>query len=310
MLNLDTTVPTVVTAGGSQKIFNFQQAALGHLLDVVGETGSTATLTFSDGVRSVTKTVQVIDEAPYYENGVLITPLPVNGNSTAKFVLPFTDIGTGASQLHDGTIRVSAVLVDAAGNTSPTSTSSFILDSTAPTVDPDNSVPGIQTEYTAAIPVASANSFNSLSAILPKVAAVSDTDVVKITLAFSNQGSTAIQTGDQLKIGTTLVSGAATAKSLNLNTATDVSDLTAALTLGSLTGLDFRYNQASDVLEIFKHDGSAFTAASINGALGELQFMNSNISTATLTNRGTRDFGLSLFDLVGNTSTLTGHIVI
>ena len=95
-----------------------------------------------------------------------------------------------------------------------------------------------------------------------------------------------------------------------MNTATDVSDLTAALTLGSLTGLDFRYNQASDVLEIFKHDGSAFTAASINGALGELQFMNSNISTATLTNRGTRDFGLSLFDLVGNTSTLTGHIVI
>ena len=300
---LDSVAPTVpptlqLGSGVADGANRAEAIASTGVVQVSAEAGASVALTFSDS------------SSPAH---TLIKTVIGLGNTLAAVTLQANDFGTLASQLLDGSISVTAhITADAAGNigTASTSTTTFILDSTAPTVDPDNSVLGIQTEYTAAIPVASANSFNSLSAILPKVAAVSDTDVVKITLAFTNQGSTAIQTGDQLKIGTTLVSGAATAKSLNLNTATDVSDLTAALTLGSLTGLDFRYNQASDVLEIFKHDGSAFTAASINGALGELQFMNSNISTATLTNRGTRDFGLSLFDLVGNTSTLTGHIVI
>ena len=50
-----------------------------------------------------------------------------------KAVLDSTDIGAGATQLHDGAISVIALATDSAGNVSVAGTTSFTLDTTAPT---------------------------------------------------------------------------------------------------------------------------------------------------------------------------------
>ncbi|MCX8517409.1 MAG: Ig-like domain-containing protein, partial [Rhodoferax sp.] len=87
--------------------------ASGGVISVRAETGSAVRVTFSDGTRSVVRSL--------------------TGNNTAQWVtLADSEIGTGAGKLQDGTITVTAVVSDAAGNASEASTS-FTLDTAAPT---------------------------------------------------------------------------------------------------------------------------------------------------------------------------------
>ena len=74
------------------------------------ENGATATITFTSGVgHVVTKTI--------------------TGNGNAKpVVLLAGDLGSGATQISDGTITVTAVATDIAGNVSSTSANQFLLD--------------------------------------------------------------------------------------------------------------------------------------------------------------------------------------
>ena len=80
------------------------------VVTVVAESGSTVTVTFTNGTQKVTKTV----------TGAGSTPVAVT--------LTAADLGTGTSQLNDGTITVSAVAKDAAGNSSEAGTATFTLD--------------------------------------------------------------------------------------------------------------------------------------------------------------------------------------
>ena len=87
------------------------------VLRISGLSGATAWLTLSDGVRSLNKT------------------LLLTGGSDA-LVLAATELGNGSTQLRDGTITVSSVQVDVAGNLSPVANARFVLDSVAPSVPP------------------------------------------------------------------------------------------------------------------------------------------------------------------------------
>ena len=87
-------------------------SASGGVVSVRAETGSAVRVTFSDGTSSVVRSL--------------------TGSNTAQWVtLAATEIGTGAGKLQDGTITVTAVASDAAGNASEASTT-FTLDTVAP----------------------------------------------------------------------------------------------------------------------------------------------------------------------------------
>ncbi len=86
--------------------------ALAGAVTVTAEAGSTVSVTFTDGVNSVIKTL--------------------GGNGQAQTVaLAAGDLG-GLTGLADGTISVSATATDGAGNTSPVGSASFVLDTSAP----------------------------------------------------------------------------------------------------------------------------------------------------------------------------------
>ena len=114
---LDTIAPGKATLTLDSEVSN-NSASLGEattrLLTLAAELGSTVWLSFSDGVRTVNKAFLV-------------------SNASAQVaMLAASDLGTGASQLHDGRIQVYAVVVDAAGNVGGVSSTSFMLDSTPP----------------------------------------------------------------------------------------------------------------------------------------------------------------------------------
>ncbi|MCX8520175.1 MAG: hypothetical protein ORN28_01410, partial [Rhodoferax sp.] len=203
--------------------------------------------------------------------------------------------GSGIAQLHDGTITISGVQVDPAGNVSQVSNARFVLDTVAPTLDLHNTNAGTGTS--TAISAALATSFSSNSALLPNVAAVTDADVLKITLDFAETGN-GLKAGDRLKVG----SIGATAQDLDLNSATDLAGT--GVSLGSLTGLDYSYSASSHQLSLFKHDGSAFAENSIAWLLGSLQFMNPSATP------GTRDFAVQLIDRASNDVFAAGSLVI
>ena len=82
------------------------------VISVTADSGSTVRVTFSDGTSSVVRSL--------------------TGSNTAQWVtLAGSEIGTGAGKLQDGTITVTAVVSDAAGNASEASTT-FTLDTVAP----------------------------------------------------------------------------------------------------------------------------------------------------------------------------------
>ena len=249
------------------------------LLNISGQSGTTAWLTFSDGVRTLHK-----------------TQLLTGGTDTV--VLEGHETGTGTAQLHNGTITVSGVQVDAAGNISPVANTRFELEALAPTLDLNSGTAGTDTSTT--ILAANASSFGTNTRILPLVAPVPDNDVQKITLSFTDVGSNMLRPGDRLKVG----SVGATVQDLDLNTITDLP--ATSVTLGSVTGLDYAYNASTNLLTLSMHDGSAFTGSTIASLLGELQFRNSSATIPT----GTRDFSVQLIDIAGNNTFATGSVVI
>ena len=225
------------------------------------------------------------------DNGVTWVDIIKNGGSISNSVVSWpTTLAVGTTNLK---LKVS----DSAGNYGPESTVPYTLDTTAPTLDLNSSTAGNNTSTT--ISTANAGSFSSASAILPSVTTVTATDVAKITLDFVESGNV-LKTNDRLKVGTLVA---------NLDLSATSSSLTGAGTLGSLTGLDYTYDNSTHLLSLFKHDGSAMNAASIASALGNLQFMNST-GTGSLNIPGTRDFALQLIDMAGNTASANGNIII
>ena len=116
-LVLDTSkpgTPTLALGNGVGSGGASRGEAVSSLLTFTAESGSTAWLSFSDGVRTLNKTFAVNSSAPQ------------------TIALLATELGTGTSQLHDGNINVSAVVLDAAGNVSAAASTRFVLDSTVP----------------------------------------------------------------------------------------------------------------------------------------------------------------------------------
>ena len=177
------------------------------------------------------------------------------------------------------------------------------VDTTAPTLDLNGSIAdGINA--TTTIPSSTdVSNFNSGTAILPVVAAVSDADVLKIVLDFADTAATnAPKSGDHLKIGS--ING--TDADLDLNSASNLSHTTGGLTLGGQSGLDYTYDEATNKLTLFKHDGTAFDAAKIDAALKAIQFKNADSQVVA----GTRDFDVHLFDHAGNDGWATAQFVL
>ena len=100
-----------VTAGGATEA-EATGAGATSLLTVLGDTGNTVSVVFTNGANTVT-----VDVAG---NGA--TPVPVN--------LTLVDLAT----LGDGTINVSATQQNPAGNISLAETASFLLDTAEPTI--------------------------------------------------------------------------------------------------------------------------------------------------------------------------------
>ena len=122
-INFDTMAPAAPTlatgAGVSNGATAAEATASTGVVTVNAESGSRVLVTFTDSasptVHSVVKTA--------------------TGTGAAMAVtLASTDLGTGAASLLDGTITVSAVATDAAGNTSTAGTGTFTLDTVAPTL--------------------------------------------------------------------------------------------------------------------------------------------------------------------------------
>jgi hypothetical protein len=114
-LTIDTHAPSTpvlaLGAGVSNGATASEATAATGVVTVSGEAGSSIAVTFTNGTHTVTKTV--------------------TGTGAAQAVtLLAGDLGT----LTDGTISVSAVATDAAGNASPAGSTSFVLDTKAPTV--------------------------------------------------------------------------------------------------------------------------------------------------------------------------------
>jgi hypothetical protein len=110
---LDTVAPNApaltLGAGVANGATAAEATAAGGVVSVLGESGSTIAVTFSDGTHTVTKSV--------------------TGTGAAQaVVLSAAELAT----LVDGTIAVRAVATDAAGNASAATTTSFALDTVAP----------------------------------------------------------------------------------------------------------------------------------------------------------------------------------
>ena len=175
------------------------------------------------------------------------------------------------------------------------------VDGIVPTPDLNgSSADGINT--TTTIPYGTdVSSFRTDTAILPDVAAVSHADVVKIVLDFAD-ATYAPKSGDRLKIGS--ING--TDADLDLNSASNLSHTSGGLTLGGQSGLDYTYDEATNKLTLFKHDGTAFAAANIDAALKAIQFKNAD----SLVIAGPRDFDVHLFDHAGNDGWATAQFVL
>ena len=217
---------------------------------------------------------------------------PSSSINTALAQATFTASSDGVANI---AVRVSsASLQDTSSATS--SIASYAVLSRQALLDLDNTSPG--NDATTTLTGVALAAFSAATAILPHAAAAPDFDVKQITLDFADSGNTAPQAGDHLSVG----SKAGMFVDVNLNTATNTSDT--GFSLGTLTGLDYRFNATTHLLTLTKTDGSAFTPANITTALTALQFMNAT------TTPGTRDFAVHLLDLAGNDVFANGHVVV
>ena len=117
--------------------------ALAGAVTVNAELGSSVAVTFSDSAsHSVIKML-------------------IGSGSAPNVMLDSSDIGSGASQLQDGSITVSANATDAAGNTSMAGSSSFTLDTAKPDAPVFALVAGVATGATSAEALAGAVTVNA-----------------------------------------------------------------------------------------------------------------------------------------------------
>jgi hypothetical protein len=131
-ISIDTVAPTTPVlalgtgvTGGATSTESTQNTGV---VTVSGETGSTIVVTFTNGANTVTKTL--------------------TGTGSAQAVtLAAGDLTT----LTNGTINVSAVATDAAGNASSAGTSSFVLDTVAPTVAITSNVSAVKSGESATV---------------------------------------------------------------------------------------------------------------------------------------------------------------
>ena len=177
------------------------------------------------------------------------------------------------------------------------------VDTTAPTLDLNGSLAVGNNTMTTIPNNIDVSNFNSDTAILPDVTAVSHADVMKIVLDFADTAATnAPKSGDRLKIGS--INGYDA--DIDLYSASNLSHTTGGLTLGGQSGLDYTYDEATNKLTLFKHDGTAFAAAKIDAALKAIQFKNADSQVVA----GTRDFDVHLFDHAGNDGLATAQFVV
>ena len=113
---VDTTAPTTPTlalgTGVSNGATSAEATQAGGVVTVTAESGSSVSVVFTRGANTVTKTVTG------------------NGATAVAVTLLAADLTT----LGNGTISVSATATDAGGNASSAGTTSFTLDTVAPTV--------------------------------------------------------------------------------------------------------------------------------------------------------------------------------
>ena len=271
-------------------------AATLALSEGISDGATLAEATSDTGVLLVSAQAGSVVQVTFTDSNshTLVQTLHASGDDAAVRLNP-ADLGSGLQQLHDGTISVLAVVTDAAGNVnSSNSTTSFTLDTVAPTLDLNGSAAGVDSSTT--ISAANATSFSANSAILPAVATVSDSDVTRIVIDFA-EGNNAPRTGDQLLVGS--IAGAAEHFDLG---AGDHSS--SNLSLGDLSGLNYSYTASTHALSLFTDNGNALSAANIATALGTLQCMNASATA------GTRDFAVHLIDKAGNDAVAFGHVVI
>ena len=261
---LDTVAPTAPTltlgTGVSGGATSAEATQTGGVVTVSAESGSTVAVTFTDGTNTVTKTV--------------------TGTGASQAVtLTSADLGTGTNKLLDGTITVSAVATDAAGNPSSAGTTTFKLDTTAPNaVDLNKNSTGTQTADTHYYSISDAG---TNKAIVANVDLVTEADIAQINIAVG--GPVADTNNDKLVFGTITQTLGATAR------------FGSGLTINGVSGLTWNYS-ASKILSIYKTSGAVFTAAEVQAIEQGLSFQ-----TATGTTQGSRTFSITHIDAAGNT---------
>ena len=119
----DTQAPAMPTlalgAGVSDGTTAAEATAATGVVSVLAESGSTVLLTFSDSASPMHTLLKTV----------------IGTGSALAVTLQSGDIGSGAAQLQDGSITISATATDAAGNTSTAGTASFTLDTLAPSIN-------------------------------------------------------------------------------------------------------------------------------------------------------------------------------
>ena len=116
--------------------------ALAGAVTVNAELGSSVAVTFTDS------------------NSHSVIKMLTGSGSAQNVMLDSSDIGSGANQLQDGSITVSANATDAAGNTSMAGNSSFTLDTHAPSINSSATL-GVNENTTTVATLAATDSISS-----------------------------------------------------------------------------------------------------------------------------------------------------
>ena len=281
---------------------------------VNAELGSSVAVTFTDS------------------NSHSVIKMLTGSGSAQNVMLDSSDIGSGANQLQDGSITVSANATDAAGNTSTAGNSSFTLDTAKPVAPVFALVAGVATGATSAEALAGAVTVN---AELGSSVAVTFTDsnshsVIKMLTGSGSAQNVMLDSSDigsgstQLQDGSITVSANATdaagntsmagSSSFTLDTAkpdapvfalvagvatgaTSAEALAGAVTvnaeLGSSVAVTFTDSASHSVIKQLTGTGSALAVTLDSSDLG---------SESTQLHDGTITISATATDAAGNTS--------
>ncbi|MCX8521849.1 MAG: Ig-like domain-containing protein, partial [Rhodoferax sp.] len=130
--------PILAMAAGVSKGANLAKATAGAITETVAA-GLLVSNTFVDAFgHSVTTSYTSTDATTLVASTIVdwfgnsSTSTYLSSGATTSVGLPAAAFGTGAGQLRDGPITVTAIATDAFGNLAPTSSINFVLDTTAP----------------------------------------------------------------------------------------------------------------------------------------------------------------------------------